>query len=180
MIERASERKSGELITAPERRWSGPPLYTLSMPVLAMNESTEWLQITIITKVPFYLHIHRQTDHSAPHRVRTQTQRAPRAAAAPLRAKGKNWGHWWGERGRQAGRQAGSEEGRKGELREGGREGVGMSGGPAEVGSQVSCPATIVLFVLCVRVCVRGNIIILQALPKICHQHQHTSDTQIY
>lgn len=114
--DRASERKSGELITAPERRWSGPPLYTLSMPVLAMNESTEWLQVTIITKVPFYLHIHRQTDHSAPHRVRTQTQRAPRAAAAPLRAKGKNWGHWWGERGRQAG----SEGGRKGERREGG------------------------------------------------------------
>lgn len=56
-------------------------------------------------------HTDRQTTQP-PHRVRTQTQRAPRAPAAPLRAKGKNWGHWWGERGRQAGRERGREEGR--------------------------------------------------------------------
>jgi hypothetical protein len=77
---------------------------------------------------------------------------------------------------REAGRQAGSEGGRESSE----REGVGISGGPRRwVVSQVSCPATIVLFVPCVRVCVRANIIIPQALPKICHQHQHTSDMQI-
>ncbi len=79
-------------------------------------------------------------------------------------------------RERQAGRQAGSEGGRESSE----REGVGISGGPRRwVVSQVSCPATIVLFVPCVRVCVRAYIIIPQALPKICHQHQHTSDMQI-
>jgi hypothetical protein len=96
------------------------------------------------------------------------------------------------EAGRQAGRQGAREEGR---AQRG--EGVGISGGPRRwVVSQVSCPATIVLFVPCVRVCVRAillshklcpkfvtsarNIIIPWALPKICHQHQHTSDMQIH
>ncbi len=145
-----------------------------------MNESTEWLQITIITKVPFYLHIHRQTHRplSPAQSENTNTESATRRSCAFAR-QGQKLRPLM-RRERQAGSRAGSEGGRKGELREGGREGVGMSGGPAEVGSQVSCPATIVLFVPCVRVCVRGNIIILQALPKICHQHQHTSDTQIY
>jgi hypothetical protein len=78
---------------------------------------------------------------------------------------------------RERGRQAGSEGGRESSE----REGVGISGGPRRwVVSQVSCPATIVLFVPCVRVCVRANIIIPQALPKFCHQHQHTSDMQIH
>jgi hypothetical protein len=114
-----------------------------------MNESTEWLQITIITKVPFYLHTHRQTDHSARHRVRTQTQRAPRAAAAPLRAKGKNWGHWWGERGRQAGRERGREEGR---AQRG--EGVGISGGPRRwVVRWAALPRSCCLFRACVCAC---------------------------
>jgi hypothetical protein len=145
----SSERESGELITAPERRWSGPPLYTLSMPVLAMNESTEWLQITIITKVPFYLHT--QTDRPLSPRTEWEHKRrerhAPQLRLCAPRAKIEAT-----DEEREAGRQAGSEGGRKGGRESSEREGVGISGGPRRwVVRWAALPRSCCLFRACVR-----------------------------
>jgi hypothetical protein len=74
-------------------------------------------------------------------------------------------------RERQAGRQAGSEGGRKGELREGGS---GDQWWPAEVGSKVSCPATIVLFVPCVCAC---GLILLS--HKLCLKFVTSTNTRV-
>ncbi len=105
---------------------------------------------------------HTQTDRplSPAQSENTNTESATRRSCAFARQgqKLRPLMRREGQAGRQGAREGGRESSERG--------GSGDQWGPAEVGSQVSCPATIVLFVPCVRVCVRAILLSHELCPK--------------